>query len=146
MGQIEATKQLTATPEQIWGALSKPATWDQWYTIHGGWIEEPPADLSEGDKLVEKVVMLGMANKLEWQVEKVEAPRYISMSGKGMAGVKANFTFTIDPSDDGGANVTVTGEFEGALVTGALGKAVEKDGLKNLDTTLEQLADYASAN
>jgi uncharacterized protein YndB with AHSA1/START domain len=145
MGHIEATKQLAVSPEALWGTVSDPSTWDQWFTIHEKWLQEPPAALSEGATLVAKIVMLGMANKLEWTVDKVDAPTSLTMSGTGMAGVKCSFEFTVTPSGDG-SEFTVSGHFEGALIKGALGKAVEKDGAKQLDKTLSQLESLASAN
>ena len=88
--------------------------------------------------------MLGMANKIEWTIDSVDAPRKLVLSGTGMAGVKAQFTFTIEPAESG-SRFTVFGDFEGALIKGALGKAVEKDGVKQLDKTLDQLDALASA-
>jgi hypothetical protein len=85
-----------------------------------------------------------MANKIEWAIEQVEAPHSLVLSGTGMAGVKARFTFIIDPAEKG-SKFTVFGDFEGALIKGALGKAVEKDGVKQLDKTLDQLDALASA-
>ena len=79
------------------GNVSDLANWDKWFTVHEKWLEEPPATLSEGSKLTAKIVMLGMANKIEWTIESVGAPRSLVLSGTGMAGVKAQFTFTIDP-------------------------------------------------
>lgn len=138
MGHIEATKDVTATPEALWTVVSDPQTWDQWFSIHERWMEEPPAVLSEGSKLVAKIVMLGMANKMEWTVKAVTAPNTLTLAGTGMAGVKTEFTFDIQPHDRG-SRVQVSGDFEGALIKGALGKAVEKDGATQLDTTLSQL-------
>ncbi|HXO13176.1 MAG TPA: SRPBCC family protein, partial [Mycobacterium sp.] len=83
--------------------------------------------------------------KIEWTIEEVDAPRSLVLSGTGMAGVKAKFTFTIDPADKG-STFTVFGDFEGAMIKGALGKAVEKDGVKQLDKTLDQLDALASAS
>ena len=145
MGHIEATRDLSASPEALWGTVSDLANWDKWFTVHEKWLEEPPATLSEGTKLTAKIVMLGMANKIEWTIESVDAPRSLVLSGAGMAGVKAQFTFTIEPAETG-ANFTVFGDFEGALIKGALGKAVEKDGVKQLDKTLDQLDALASAS
>ena len=62
-----------------------------------------------------------------------------------MAGVKAKFTFTIDPADKG-SKFTVFGDFEGAMIKGALGKAVEKDGVKQLDKTLARLTELAAVD
>ncbi|MCP2289193.1 SRPBCC family protein [Nocardia amikacinitolerans] len=144
MGHIEATKDVNATPEALWAVVSDPQTWDKWFTIHERFMEEPPTVLAEGSKLVAKIVMLGMANKLEWTIKAVEAPNKLTLGGTGMAGVKTEFTFDIQPKG-AGSTIVVSGDFEGALIKGALGKAVEKDGIKQLDKSLEQLDALASA-
>jgi uncharacterized protein YndB with AHSA1/START domain len=145
MGHIEATRELTASPEALWATVADLANWDKWFTVHEKWLEAPPAALSEGAKLTAKIVMLGMANKIEWTVESVDAPNGLALAGTGMAGVKAKFTFTIEPAG-AGSKFTVSGDFEGALIKGALGKAVEKDGIKQLDKSLDQLDALAAAS
>lgn len=145
MGHIEATRELSANPEALWGTVSDLANWDKWFTVHEKWLQDPPATLTEGATLTAKIVMLGMANKIEWTIDSIDAPRSLVLSGTGMAGVKAQFTFTIDPAESG-SKFTVLGDFEGALIKGALGKAVEKDGIKQLDKTLDQLDALASAS
>lgn len=145
MGHIEATKHLSASPEALWATVSDLSGWDKWFTIHEKWLGDVPPTLTPGATLVAKIVMLGMANKIEWKVEKVSAPTSFALSGTGMAGVKCAFEFTVTPSGDG-SDFTVTGDFEGALIKGALGKAVEKDGSKQLDKTLAQLEALASAS
>jgi uncharacterized protein YndB with AHSA1/START domain len=144
MGHIEASRELSADPETLWGTITDLANWDKWFTVHEKWLEGPPDTLTEGAKLTAKIVMLGMANKIEWTIEQVDAPRSLMLSGTGMAGVKAKFTFTIEPADIG-SKFTVLGDFEGAMIKGALGKAVEKDGVKQLGKTLDQLDALASA-
>ena len=145
MGHIEATRDLAASPEALWETVADLANWDKWFTVHEKWLAEPPATLSEGAKLTAKIVMLGMANKIEWMIESVEAPNHLVLSGTGMAGVKARFTFDIAPEGTG-SRFTVSGDFEGAMIKGALGKAVEKDGVKQLAKTLDQLDELASAS
>jgi hypothetical protein len=66
------------------------------------------------------------------------------MSGTGMAGVKCAFTFGLEPGGDSASRFTLSGDFEGALIKGALGKAVEKDGAKQLDKTLARLTEVAA--
>ncbi|MGY4710859.1 type II toxin-antitoxin system Rv0910 family toxin [Mycolicibacterium sp. CBM1] len=144
MGHIEATRDLSASPEALWAIIADPQTWDQWFTVHDRWLEEPPATLTSGARLTAKLVMLNMANKIEWTVRSVEAPRTLSLGGTGMAGVKADFTFVIEPIATG-SRFTVSGDFEGALVKGALAKAVEKDGARQLEKTLAKLEELASA-
>jgi uncharacterized protein YndB with AHSA1/START domain len=145
MGHIEATRELPAPPEAIWAMVADPSRWADWFTVHEKWLEEPPATLTPGTKLTAKIVMMGMANKIEWTIDDVEPPNRLSLSGTGMAGVKCSFTFTLEPSGENGSIFTVFGDFEGSLVKGALGKAVEKDGTKQLDLTLAQLGELAAA-
>ena len=144
MGHIEASKDLAAAPDTLWATVADPHSWDKWFTVHERWLEDPPATLAPGAKLTAKIVMLGMANKIEWAIESVDAPHSLVLAGTGMAGVKARFAFTIAPEGTG-SKFTVTGDFEGALIKGAMAKAVEKDGLKQLDKSLEQLNALASA-
>lgn len=144
MGHVTATKQLPVAPEKLWGTITDTSTWGDWLTIHEGWLEEPPARLAEGAKLVEKVVMLGMANKLEWTVDSVDEGKQVTISGVGMAGVTSRFTFGLEPTGSG-TGVTIDAEFTGSLIVGALGKAVEKDATKNLAASLDKLASLAAA-
>ena len=71
MGHIEANRELSASPEALWGTVSDLANWDKWFTVHEKWLEGPPDTLTEGAKLTAKIVMLGMANKIEWTIEQV---------------------------------------------------------------------------
>src|SRR6187551_1829226 len=120
MGQIQVTDHLNAKPDALWAVVSNLSRWGDWFTIHDKWMEEPPATLTPGTKLTAKIVMLGMANKIDWVIEEIEPPRKLAMSGTGMAGVKSQFTFIVSPAADGGSDFTVEGEFEGAMVKGAL--------------------------
>ncbi|WP_067886094.1 type II toxin-antitoxin system Rv0910 family toxin [Nocardia vaccinii] len=144
MGHIEYTKKMAAEPEALWAVVGNPNTWGDWFSIHERWMEEPPATLEIGSKLVAKVVMLGMANKFEWNVVAVDAPNTLTLGATGMAGVKVEFTFRISGDGDG-SELSLQGDFEGALIKGALGKAVEKDGMKQLETSLDALDTLAAA-
>ena len=71
MGHIEATRDLSAAPQALWGTVTDLANWDKWFTVHEKWLQDPPATLTEGTKLTAKIVMLGMANKIEWTIDSV---------------------------------------------------------------------------
>ena len=145
MGHIEVSTELSASPDALFATISDTSTWDKWFTVHSRFMEEPPAKLEVGSKLVEKVVMLGMANKLESVITELDAPHVLKIKGTGMAGVVCEFTFSLEAIQTG-TKLTVAGDFDGALIKGALGKAVEKDGTKQLTTSLEQLAALATAD
>jgi uncharacterized protein YndB with AHSA1/START domain len=145
MGHIEAERELPAPVDAVWAMIADPSTWADWFTIHEKWLSDVPATLTPGTQLAAKIVMLGMANKIDWTVDTIEPPRTLSMSGTGMAGVKCSFTFNLEPAGDAASKFRLSGDFEGALIKGALGKAVEKDGAKQLDRTIEQLSELAAS-
>ncbi|MGB3697725.1 MAG: SRPBCC family protein [Gordonia sp. (in: high G+C Gram-positive bacteria)] len=144
MGHIEKTETLSISPDRIWAIISDTSTWSDWFTIHERWMVEPPATLTAGANLTAKIFMLGMANKIEWVVEEAQQAQSLVLSGTGMAGVKAKFAFTLAPECDG-TTVSVAGDFEGSIIKGALGKAVEKDAGKQVQASLDKLEAIAGA-
>jgi hypothetical protein len=99
-----------------------------------------PETFSKGAKASQVVTMLGMPNTIEWTVEEFDVPRVLTISGSGMAGVRTTFSMSVAANDDGGSTAQIDAEFEGSMITGALGKAVEKDAQANLDESLANLA------
>jgi uncharacterized protein YndB with AHSA1/START domain len=41
VGHIEATRDLSANPEALWGTVSDLANWDKWFTVHEKWLAPP---------------------------------------------------------------------------------------------------------
>ena len=144
MGHIETTEKLTASPDKVWAVVSDPQTWNEWFTIHEKWMEEPPATITAGSTLTAKIMMLGMANKIEWTVDEVDAPTKLVLSGTGMANVKVQFAFEVSPADSG-TELKISGDFSGTLIKGALAKAVEKDATAQIDKSLTKLDELANA-
>lgn len=147
MATVTAEVALPASAAQVWSVLSDPSRFEDWLTIHAGWLGEVPAELSAGIKLSEKVILLGMANKVDWTIEEFSAPQpdapeaasLVKLSGTGMAGVRVGFSLAVRPNGDA-STASVDAEFSGQMIVGALGKAVEKEALKNLDESMAKLA------
>jgi len=139
MAAVNAEVTLPASAEKVWSVLSDLNRFDEWLTIHAGWSGDVPAEIVAGTKITEKVMLLGMANKIEWTVDAFDAPSLVRMSGTGMAGVKVGMSIEVTPDGDNSvANIET--QFEGQMVVGALGMAVEKDAKKNLDESIAKLA------
>jgi len=145
MGQISTTVDIPAAPEKVWEAITTLSTYDQWLTIHTKWKGDVPERYSLGASASEVVTMLGMPNTITWTVDEFEEPSRFSISGTGMAGVKVKFDFAVDCDGNGGARASVAAQFEGQMIAGALGKAVEKDGLANLEQSLAKLSELVAA-
>ncbi len=144
MGHIEAEREIAVTPEALWAIVSDIRSWERWFTVHAGWAAEPPAEVAKGTTITETIEMLGIANKIDWTVIDLQPPTEITVVGTGLAEVKVQFTFTIEPADTG-TKLNLSGDFNGALIKGALVKAVERDGIVQLDTTLQRLDELAKA-
>jgi uncharacterized protein YndB with AHSA1/START domain len=140
MGNVNATVDIPAAPETVWEAISSPATYERWMTLHTKWKGDVPEVFAEGITVDEVVTMLGMANTISWTVTECEAPSRLTISGTGMAGVRSTFTLAVRSDGNGGSTAQIDAQFEGQMVVGALGKAVEKDAQANLDASLEKLS------
>jgi len=145
MGKVSTTVEIPATPERVWATIADPASYERWLTIHTKWKGDVPETFSEGVKVDEVVTMLGMANTISWTVQEFEAPSKLTISGTGMAGVQSTFTMMVESDGNGGSTASIAAEFEGQMVVGALGKAVEKDAQANLEQSLANLSQLVAA-
>ena len=140
MGSVNATRTIEAPPDQVWDRFASPDSYEQWLTIHTKWKGDVPDTFSLGAQVDEVVTMLGMANTISWKVEEFDAPARLKIAGSGMAGVRTSFTLAVASDGNGGSSVAIDAEFEGQMIAGALGKAVEQDAKENLDRSLDNLA------
>lgn len=144
MGAVNATVSVPAAPERVFDVIVNPATYESWLTIHTKWKSELPDRFTEGAQAAEVVTMLGMPNTITWTVDELEAPAKLRISGTGMAGVETAFTLAVASDGNGGSTVTIDANFEGQMIAGALGKAVEKDAKENLERSLAKLGDLVA--
>jgi uncharacterized protein YndB with AHSA1/START domain len=139
MGMISASTTFPAAPEEVWKTVSDPRLYEKWLTIHSKWKGEVPERFTQSAQVAEVVTMLGMPNTITWTVDEYVEPTRMRISGTGMAGVQVAFSFTVGGDGDGGSRAEIDAEFEGQMIVGALGKAVEQDGKKQLDASLANL-------
>jgi uncharacterized protein YndB with AHSA1/START domain len=139
MGKVNATAAIPAPPEKVWEVICAPVTYEKWMTIHTAWKGDVPERFFKGATADEVVSMLGMTNTISWTVEELDEPSNLRISGTGMAGVRSTFTMAVESDGNGGSTARIDAEFEGQLVVGALGKAVEKDAQANLEASMEKL-------
>ena len=135
MGQISASLDLAATPETVWELASNPNNFEKWLSLHQKWKGEVPAEFAIGVHVTEVISMMGMPNTITWTVDEYAAPAKLSISGTGMAGVKVAIDLVVTPTD-GGSRFDLATTFEGQMIVGALGKAIEKQGAQELENSL----------
>ncbi|MGH3734478.1 MAG: type II toxin-antitoxin system Rv0910 family toxin [Micromonosporaceae bacterium] len=137
MGQISSSLELPAAPEKVWALASDPNQFEKWLTLHVKWKGDVPAEFSKGAQVTEVVSMMGMPNTITWTVDEYQPPSKVAISGTGMAGVKVSIDISVEPSGEGSV-FNLSTEFAGQMIVGALGKAIEKQGQKELETSLEK--------
>lgn len=143
MGKVNASIELSSTPDKVWAQFANPGNFENWLTIHTKWKGDVPTEFSKGSQVSEVVTMLGMANTIAWTVDEYDAPNRLVISGTGMAGVQVTFSLVVEGSP-AGSTASIDAEFTGQMIVGALGKAVEKDAKRNLDDSLAAFAGLVS--
>ena len=140
MGQISATQTFTVAPEKVWDTVTDLNSFESWLSLHQKWKSELPATIAVGTQVTEVVSMMGMPNTITWNVDTFDAPHQLSMSGEGMAGVKITIAFALSASGEG-TTLEMSTDFQGQMIVGALGKAIEKQGAVEVETSLGKLAE-----
>ena len=102
------------------------------------WKGDVPAEFTQGSQVTEVISMMGMPNTITWTVDEYDAPRKVAISGTGMAGVKVGIDLAVSP-DGAGSRFDLTADFEGQMIVGALGKAIEKQGARRAREVARQL-------
>ena len=139
MGELTATRDFAASQEEVWNLAADPNNFEKWLTLHEKWKSDVPATLGVGTQMTEVVSMMGMPNTITWNVDEYDAPNKMVISGTGMAGVKMTITIAVTPADSG-SHFELTAAFEGQMIVGALGKAIEKQGAQELEDSLDKFA------
>jgi uncharacterized protein YndB with AHSA1/START domain len=143
MAKVDVTRDTSAPQEKVWALLSNPSSYPDWLTIHDGWRGDVPTEVSQGSTFTEMCTVMGMTNKIDWTVTEYVAPSALKISGTGLAGAKISFTMTVETDgDDSKANIDA--EFEGQMVVGAVGKAIERSARKEVEASLEKLGALVS--
>ena len=140
MGSIEKTATFPVSPEKLWAVVGDPSRFGDWLNMHQKWKGDVPAELKQGDTIVEVVSVLNMPNTISWTVEEYTAGESITLSGTGMAGVKISISVTVTGAADS-STLDLKTSFEGQMLVGAIGAAVEKAGLADLEASLVKLTE-----
>jgi carbon monoxide dehydrogenase subunit G len=143
MGKIEKTVEFAAAPEKVWAVVADPSRFGDWLNMHKSWKGDVPTEFSKGAQVTAVVSLLNMPNTITWTVEEYDAPHSVRLTGTGMAGVKVAITLDVQAQGRGTA-MSITAEFEGQMIVGAIGQAVEKAGRQELDESMAKLAELVA--
>lgn len=143
MASVSVSTTISTTPDKAWALLSDLARWDEWLTIHQGWRGEIPTELKAGSQFTEVVSVMNMANKIEWTVAEVEAPKFLRITGTGMAGVQIEFVLKVEAESADTTTASFDASFTGAMIVGPIGKSVAKHAEADLRESMTKFNELA---
>ncbi|MCW2755478.1 MAG: polyketide cyclase [Marmoricola sp.] len=145
MAEVHVTQDIAANQEDTWRIFSDLSKFADWLTIHDKFYGDPPTEISVGSTFTEQATIMGMSNKIEWTVEAYDAPKSLTIGGKGLAGAQITFVLSLEATGDSSCTARIDADFVGTMVVGAIGAAVERAANKEVTASLEKLAALLSS-
>jgi carbon monoxide dehydrogenase subunit G len=140
MAGTDVDRVITAPTEKVWALATDLKRWDEWNTLFTKWKSDVPDTIAEGTQVTAVLTIMGMANTLTLTVDEYAPPKVVTMSGNGMAGAKISLTLSVEP-DGEASRMRARADFESQMMVGAIGKAIERAAKKELDASLDKLAE-----
>ena len=141
MAEVHVSQEIAASQEVTWQTFADFSKFGDWLTIHDKFYGEPPTEIAVGTTFTEQATIMGMSNKIDWTVEAFDAPKSLTISGKGLAGAQITFVLGLEAAGESACVAKIDAEFVGTMVVGAIGAAVERAANKEVTESLEKLAE-----
>jgi hypothetical protein len=107
--------EVPAPPEAVSAVILHLPGWPEWFALHKGWVEDPPAVAAVGVRFRHHVRILGVPADITWEVVEADSPRRFAMKGKGSQRTNAFVSFAIEPAGDG-SRIHVEAEIGGLVL------------------------------
>lgn len=101
MPDVSRQHEVAAPPEAVAAVIVDLPGWPEWFALHKGWVEDPPATTAVGVKFRHRVRILGVPAEMTWEVTEADPPHRFAMKGKGSQRTNAAVAFRIEPSGAG---------------------------------------------
>jgi uncharacterized protein YndB with AHSA1/START domain len=121
---VEASIDISASPERVWEVVMDPGRLGEWVTIHRklGSVSDRP--LQDGSKLEQTLCLRGVSFKVKWEVTEHHEPRMARWEGRGPARSHASTEYHLAENGDGGTHFDYRNEFKAPL--GPLGSVASR--------------------
>jgi len=115
MAVITKEAELKASPEQVWAKLTDLDSYGDWLSIHTGFPDGAPQELTEGSTFRQGIQIMGMPGEASWTVKEIEPNSSLVLEGMGPMGVTLRNAYKLEAAGDG-TKITCETEFGGAAV------------------------------
>lgn len=141
MATITKEAELSASVEDVWAKLTDLESYSDWLSIHTGYPDGVPSELTPGTSFKEAVTVMGMPGEVTWTVKANEPNSFLELAGAGPMGVKLRNSYRLEANGDG-TKLTCESEFGGealAAMEGPLSAASEQALTQSLENLKAQL-------
>jgi carbon monoxide dehydrogenase subunit G len=144
--RIDASVDVDAPPETVYGLVMDPRRLDEWVSIHDSLLEAPPGELERGSRLTQCLKVAGKRFKVSWRVVEDECPARVVWEGSGPIWTKARVIYEFGERD-GGTRFSYVNEYElpGGAAGRVAGRAVSRAANREMKRSLDRLKEIAEA-
>ena len=137
MAKLEVSRQLSLSPDDAWQHASNLNELGDWLVMHEGWRSEIPDELSEGTTIVGVAGAKGFRNRVTWTVQRMDPPKLLEVTGKGVGGTKYGLSMAVKRTDSGCA-FTVSISLGGPQLFGPIGAAAARAVKGDIERSIRQ--------
>ena len=141
MATITKEVELSAPVGDVWAKLTDLEGYSDWLSIHTGYPDGAPAELTPGTTFKDSVMVMGMPGEVTWTVKEIEPNSSLALDGVGPMGVQLRNAYRLEAHGEG-TKLVCESEFGGpalAAMEGPLSNGSEQaltQSLKNLEAQL----------
>lgn len=125
VAKVSMSETIPASPERVWEVAADLSRLGEWLTLHEAWRGTVPEQLAVGTTLTSVVSVKGMRNRIAWQIDDLNEPRALTLSGNGVGGVATSLELVLR-SEGERTQVDITVALSGRPLFGPIGAAVGK--------------------
>jgi carbon monoxide dehydrogenase subunit G len=140
VAKVHAFVSVPAPPRRAWATVADLSRFGEWLTLHDGWRGEVPATLAEGTELTSVVTVRGLRNRIRWRVERYAPPAGLTISGRGVGGVRVALEVLVAADGGEASTITLDAAVTGRPVVGPISLVIGRAVRAELDKSVVALA------
>ncbi|MGU3500502.1 type II toxin-antitoxin system Rv0910 family toxin [Mycobacterium sp. C31M] len=137
MAKLELSRELSLDAQTAWDHASNLTELGDWLVLHEGWRCDIPDELTVGTTLIGVAGAKGMRNRVTWTVRKMDPPKLLEVTGKGVGGTKYGLKMAVEPTAAGCA-FAVTIDLGGPPLFGPIGSVAARTVKGDIERSIEK--------
>jgi uncharacterized protein YndB with AHSA1/START domain len=146
VAKIEVEETFAVPAALLYTTICDMDSWDQWFSMHGEFVERPPDKLRVNSRYIQVLQVMGMPFTVEFTVSEFRPPRELVLTGRGSAGMTCKFVFGVSRAPGPrGTTLVMSGDFESPMLNAELDAVLVDTCTSQLILSLQRLAKLAES-